>query len=107
MCDKSLQIHDADTSEDQSGTSNYKNLQGDILLCHFFFQSQTDSQVCAGWKTLERCAALCNRAEFKPGQSGIPVLKREVNGDASEAALLKCVEISLGDTMAFRSKHRF
>jgi len=80
------QIHDADTSEDQSGTSNYKNLPG--------------------WKNLERCAALCNRAEFKPGQSGVPVLRREVNGDASEAALLKCVELSLGDTMAYRSKLR-
>jgi sodium/potassium-transporting ATPase subunit alpha len=41
------QIHDADTSEDQSGSSNYKSLPG--------------------WKPLERCAALCNRAEFKPG----------------------------------------
>jgi len=80
------QIHDADTSEDQSGTSNYKNLPG--------------------WKPLERCAALCNRAEFKPGQSGVPVLKREVNGDASEAALLKCVELSLGDTMAYRNKNK-
>lgn len=64
-------------------------------------------KLCIGWKTLERCAALCNRAEFKPGQSGVPVLKRDVNGDASEAALLKCVELSLGDTMAFRTKHRF
>lgn len=59
-----------------------------------------------GWKSLERCAALCNRAEFKPGQADIKVLQREVNGDASEAALLKCVEISLGDTLAFRAKHR-
>merc|ERR1712079_405435 len=59
-------IHEADTSEDQSGTSNYKNGPG--------------------WRPLERCAVLCNRAEFKTGQSGVPVLKREVNGDASEAA---------------------
>ena len=80
------QIHDADTSEDQSGISNYKQLPG--------------------WRPLERCAALCNRAEFKPGQSGVPVLKREVNGDASEAALLKCVELSIGDTMSFRSKNK-
>merc|ERR1719282_1941767 len=77
------QIFEADTSEDQSGTSNYKNG--------------------AGWKPLERCAALCNRAEFKSGQSGTPVLKREVNGDASEAAILKATELSLGDTMKFRS----
>jgi len=78
------QIFEADTSEDQTGTSNYKNGPG--------------------WKPLERCAALCNRAEFKTGQSGIPVLKREVNGDASEAALLKCTELSTGNVMDYRAK---
>merc|ERR1711910_237681 len=57
------QIFEADTSEDQTGTSNYKNGPG--------------------WKPLERCAALCNRAEFKQGEGSKPVLKREVNGDAS------------------------
>ena len=65
MCVCPFQIHDADTSEDQSGSSNYKTLPG--------------------WKPLERCAALCNRAEFKPGMSGTPVLKREVNGKNSGA----------------------
>jgi len=79
-------IHEADTSEDQSGSSNYKALPG--------------------WKPLERCAALCNRSEFKQGQSGIPVLKREVNGDASEAAILKCTELSTGDVMAYRAKNK-
>jgi sodium/potassium-transporting ATPase subunit alpha len=59
----------------------------------------------SGWKTLERCAALCNRAEFKSNQDNIPVLKREVNGDASEAALLKCVELSTGDVMELRSEN--
>merc|ERR1712168_59626 len=77
-------IVEADTSEDQSGSSFNKEA--------------------SGWKVLERCAALCNRAEFKGGQSGVPVLKREVNGDASEAALLKCTELSTGDVMGFRSK---
>ena len=80
------QIHEADTSEDQSGTSTYKTLPG--------------------WKPLERCAALCNRAEFKQGQSGVPVLKREVNGDASEASILKCTELSTGDIMGFRAKNK-
>merc|ERR1712012_758226 len=79
-------IHEADTSEDQSGSPAFKNG--------------------AGWKPLERCAALCNRAEFKSGQSGTPVLKREVNGDASEAAILKATELSLGDTMKFRSNNK-
>merc|ERR1711962_480305 len=79
-------IHEADTSEDQSGSSNYKNGPG--------------------WKPLERCAALYNRAEFKTGQSGVPVLKREVNGDASEAALLKCTELSTGNVMDYRAKQK-
>jgi len=82
------EIHDCDTSEDQSGTSNYKTKPG--------------------YKPLETVAALCNRAEFKQDATnmGYPVLKREVNGDASEAALLKCTELSLGDTLAFRGKNK-
>lgn len=60
-----------------------------------------------GWKHIEACAALCNRAEFRPDQSEIPILKRDVNGDASEAALLKCVELSHGNVMAFREKNKW
>merc|ERR1712235_150410 len=65
-------IVEADTSEDQSGS------QGSAW------------KESSGWKTLERVATLCNRAEFKGGQDGVSILKREVNGDASEAAILKC-----------------
>merc|ERR1712165_66258 len=79
-------IAEADTSEDQSGKSAYKTKPG--------------------WGPLERCAALCNRAEFKPGEGSKPVLKREVNGDASEAAILKCTELSTGDVMGFRAKYK-
>merc|ERR1712165_486831 len=79
-------IHEADTSEDQSGVSMNKNAQG--------------------WKALSRVAALCNRAEFKPGQDSIPILKREVNGDASEAALLKCCELTMGNVMNYRQKNK-
>merc|ERR1712223_510986 len=79
-------IHEADTSEDQSGVSMNKNA--------------------VGWKALSRVAALCNRAEFKPGQDSVPILKREVNGDASEAALLKCCELSMGNVMAYRQKNK-
>jgi sodium/potassium-transporting ATPase subunit alpha len=80
------QIVEADTSEDQSGVSMNKNAPG--------------------WKALARVAALCNRAEFKPGQDNVPILKREVNGDASEAALLKCCELSIGHVMQYRQKHK-
>jgi len=80
------QIIEADTSEDQSGAGSNKNTPG--------------------WKALSRVAALCNRAEFKPGQDNIPILKREVNGDASEAALLKCCELSIGQVMPYRQKNK-
>merc|ERR1711953_706081 len=76
------QIHESDTSEDQSGKS---------------FNKESD-----GWKVLSRVAALCNRAEFKTGQDSTPILKREVNGDASEAALLKCCELTMGKVMDYR-----
>merc|ERR1719384_2470065 len=81
-------IVEADTSEDQSGSGS---------------QAWKTS---SGWKTLERVAALCNRAEFKGGQEGVGILKREVNGDASEAAILKCTELSLGDVMAYRARNK-
>ena len=80
------QIVEADTSEDQTGTGFDK---GSI-----------------GWKALERGAMLCNRSEFKPGQDNVAILKREVNGDASEAALLKCTEISNGNVMEYRRSHK-
>ena len=80
------QIVEADTTEEQTGTGFNKNSEG--------------------WKTLERVAMLCNRSEFKPGQDSVPILKREVNGDASEAAILKCTELSKGNVMDYRLKNR-
>jgi len=77
---------EADTTEDQSGVSVDKNNQG--------------------WMMLRRVAALCNRAEFKVGQDSVPILKREVNGDASEAALLKCVELSEGKITEYRAQRK-
>merc|ERR1712001_798395 len=79
-------IVEADTSEDQSGTAFDKNAPG--------------------WKTLERVAMLCNRAEFKGGQNEVSILKREVNGDASEAAILKCTELTNGNVMDYRAKNK-
>merc|ERR1712233_173590 len=76
-------IVEADTTEDQSGTGLDKSAPG--------------------WLILKRVAALCNRAEFKTGQDQVAVLKREVNGDASEAALLKCCELSDGKVMEYRA----
>lgn len=80
------QIIEADTSEDQSG-------------------GQID-KTSSGWKALSTIAALCNRAEFKSGQDGVSILKREVNGDASEAALLKCCELACGDVLDWRKRNK-
>jgi len=33
-----------------------------------------------------------------------PVLQREINGDASEAAILKCTELNTGNVMAYRAR---
>uniref|UniRef100_A0A8C7YGX7 Sodium/potassium-transporting ATPase subunit alpha n=1 Tax=Oryzias sinensis TaxID=183150 RepID=A0A8C7YGX7_9TELE len=80
------QIHEADTTEDQSGASFDKS-------------SLT-------WQALSRVAALCNRAQFKAGQDPIPILKRDVAGDASESALLKCIELSCGSVRAMRDRNK-
>merc|ERR1711910_11390 len=79
-------IVEADTSEDQSGSPFDKSAPG--------------------WKTLERVAMLCNRAEFKGGQDQVSILKREVNGDASEAAILKCTDLTNGNVMEYRAKNK-
>ncbi|CAH8652746.1 unnamed protein product [Dicrocoelium dendriticum] len=77
-----LKIFDADTTDDQS-IANYDKSS-------------------PSWMALARIAMLCNRAEFKSGEEDKPVLKRECNGDASESALLKCVELSFGGVTNYR-----
>ncbi|XP_015683861.1 sodium/potassium-transporting ATPase subunit alpha-3 [Protobothrops mucrosquamatus] len=80
------QIHEADTTEDQSGTAFDKS-------------SPT-------WLALSHVAGLCNRAVFKGGQENVPILKRDVAGDASESALLKCIELSSGSVKLMREKNK-
>ena len=77
-----LQLNDADTSEYQSGESAYRKKDG--------------------WIELQRCAALCSRAEFLPGTANQPVMRRLVAGDASETALLKCVATSMPSVEEYR-----
>ncbi|KAG5265297.1 hypothetical protein AALO_G00240700 [Alosa alosa] len=78
-------IHEADTTEDQSGSGFDKT-------------SPT-------WSALARVAGLCNRAVFTSGQEDIPILKRGTAGDASESALLKCIEMSCGSVRAIRNNN--
>uniref|UniRef100_A0A8C1NLR8 Sodium/potassium-transporting ATPase subunit alpha n=1 Tax=Cyprinus carpio TaxID=7962 RepID=A0A8C1NLR8_CYPCA len=79
------QIHEADTTENQSGTS--------------FDRSS------ATWAALARVAGLCNRAVFLAEQENFPILKRDVAGDASESALLKCIELCCGSVKEMREKY--
>lgn len=79
------QIIEADTTEDQSG------LQYD--------------KTSVGWKALSRVACLCSRAEFKSGQESVPILKRECTGDASESAILKCMELAISNVAGFRNNN--
>ena len=70
-------------------------------------ESQCDSLVYKKfieWQYLQRCIALCNNAEFKVEQHHLPVTKRDIVGEASEAALLRCVELSLGDAVKYRDQ---
>nr|KAF6290224.1 ATPase Na+/K+ transporting subunit alpha 2 [Myotis myotis] len=79
------QIHEADTTEDQSGAT---------------FDKRS-----ATWTALSRIAGLCNRAVFKGGQENISVSKRDTAGDASESALLKCIELSCGSVRKMRDRN--
>ncbi|XP_066563700.1 sodium/potassium-transporting ATPase subunit alpha-1-like, partial [Amia ocellicauda] len=79
------QIHDADTTENQSGTSFDKS-------------SLT-------WAALARVSGLCNRAVFLSSQDNVPILKRDVAGDASESALLKCIELCCGSVEEMREQY--
>lgn len=36
----------------------------------------------------------------------MPILKRDVAGDASESALLKCIELSCGSVRAMRDRNK-
>ncbi|CAF1374203.1 unnamed protein product, partial [Adineta steineri] len=91
--------------------------QNRMTIAHMWFDNQiveadtTESQQSSaydrsvpGWLALARCAMLCNRGDFRqdPENLARPVLEREMYGDASEAALLKCVELSIGNVIKFR-----
>ncbi|XP_078282945.1 potassium-transporting ATPase alpha chain 2-like [Rhinoraja longicauda] len=79
------QIYTADTSEEQA--------------------DQTFDQSSQTWTALAKIIALCNRAEFSAAQDDVPIMKRQVVGDASESALLKFSETVFGNVMEFRSEN--
>ncbi|KAF2900898.1 hypothetical protein ILUMI_05303 [Ignelater luminosus] len=101
---------------DKTGTLT----QNRMTVCHLWFNTKVvvadnklDQKEGSKYKSdeafilLMRCASLCNRAEFMPGTEKVPIQRREVRGDASEAAILKFVEISQvhGSPKMFRQKN--
>lgn len=71
-------------------------------------ENRTGSELNTASESLQallRVVVLCNRAVFKANQDTLPVVKREVSGDASETALLKFGEITWKKTMDFRARH--
>ncbi|XP_051792499.1 potassium-transporting ATPase alpha chain 2-like [Erpetoichthys calabaricus] len=78
-------VHTADTSEEMTGEQ-------------FDMSSKT-------WTALGQVASLCNRAVFRGGQEDKPISRREVEGDASETALLKFTEMVLGNVAGIRDQN--
>ena len=74
-----------DTTEDQSGSKIDKSMDG--------------------WEALNRVCMLCNRAEFQADQENIPIMNRGINGDASEAAILKFTECVTGNVSSYRDQY--
>ncbi|PAV75226.1 hypothetical protein WR25_18024 [Diploscapter pachys] len=103
---------------DKTGTLT----QNRMTVAHMWYDKQivecdtTETQQMGGntqqkkggetFEALVRVATLCNRAEFKSGQQDIAILKRDCTGDASEIALLKFTELSLGNVAQVRAKHK-
>lgn len=56
--------------------------------------------------SLARIATLCSRAEFKAHQEDVPTMQKEVSGDASEVAILKCMELAIGNVVEYRARYR-
>ncbi|KAK5603428.1 Sodium/potassium-transporting ATPase subunit alpha-2, partial [Crenichthys baileyi] len=87
------QIHEADTTEDHSACSSLtrRNSQcGSQLLDYNFFCVRTNASA-------EACLSL-----VVPASSGH---KRDTAGDASESALLKCIEVCSGSVRDMRARN--
>ncbi|OXA57033.1 Sodium/potassium-transporting ATPase subunit alpha [Folsomia candida] len=75
-------IAEADTTEYAKGKGNY---------------NVSDP----GFLELANVGMLCSKAKFKPGQN-VPILSMEAEGDSSEVAILKCMELQFGSVEEYR-----
>ena len=100
---------------DKTGTLTQNKIFGSHVWLnnHLLPLDVTESQVntvvykkFAEWQPLLHCMALCNNAQFKGEQDHLPITKKEIIGDASEAALLRCVELSIGNAVKYREQFK-
>ncbi|XP_065649784.1 sodium/potassium-transporting ATPase subunit alpha-like isoform X2 [Hydra vulgaris] len=81
-----LQTVELNTSENQSS-----------------FSQQLESLT---WEALAKIGALCSRTDFNSGQENVPIMRKDCTGDASEIAILKFVESTIGNVKTTRSKNK-
>lgn len=99
---------------DKTGTLT----QNKMSVSHMWFDNQvydadlSDNQQYAmynrdnvTWMCLARAIMLCNRAEFRGQDHGNP-LRRNCVGDSTEVALLRFVELAVGNSTEFRQRNR-
>jgi len=57
-----------------------------------------------GWKILSRVASLCNSAEFSDPNDR--TYRSEVEGNATDTAILRCTELNTGNIMEYRERNK-
>uniref|UniRef100_A0A915JUM7 Cation-transporting P-type ATPase N-terminal domain-containing protein n=1 Tax=Romanomermis culicivorax TaxID=13658 RepID=A0A915JUM7_ROMCU len=121
-------IVEADTSEEQNAATYNRENQGfmalarvaalcnraefkadqakkrksiDLILLKMDKKSEMIAKDGMSFLSAEKMCSNGNLCELKE----VPVLKRECIGDASESALLKCIELSLGNVTTWRARN--
>ncbi|OXA59215.1 Sodium/potassium-transporting ATPase subunit alpha [Folsomia candida] len=95
---------------DKTGTLT----QNRMSVSHMWFNGEIQSIGAKGninmddptFIALATVARLCGRARFKVGQVEVANAFKEIEGDASEAALLRCMETQIGNVELFRARHK-
>jgi len=73
-------------------------LDNKIQDCPILFDDE-EEKCASSWKMLERAAVLCNNAEFKPGQAGMQIERKECLGNITDAAILKLTAVTTHDSV--------